>query len=463
MAELRASAGRPLRHVLVAALAACACAGRIGERPQWRVQIETDASIPQLGDRLLVEVLDPDGELACGECRRQFGVLAPEQWDFTFGVVPPARAQALRVRARLYRARRAGADGLPEGPNAIDAVGLLPDVALTDRVSLNLSLSCFGVPAQIAAHLSCDPRTGKLGPEPLLSAALDSRPPSGDDDVCATLDLPESVCIPGGSFLIGDEDRPVINEELSTSPERLVQVRAFALDAREFSVREYRELVRSGRVESAALVRDPTGSWSAQACTYPGAADASYDALPLNCIDAAGAAAACAALGKRLPTEAEWEFATRTRGLHVRYPWGDDDDICAKAVIAVGRADVIPDGNDESTVCRRFDSSASDLWGPRSSGSLPDVTPLGLWELGGSLSEWTSDDYAPYTDECWSSAALTPYGPHCERLAAGAPPLRSCRGGAWSLPPLQAEVTRRKRLAADAAIPELGFRCSMSL
>jgi formylglycine-generating enzyme len=463
MTELPSPAARTLQYALAALLAACACAGRVSERPQWRVQIGTDASVPQLGDRLLVEVLDEAGELACGECRRQFGVLAPEAWDFTFGVVPPARAQNLRVRARLYRARRAGADGLPDGTDLIDALGLLPDLAVDDRVGLNLSLSCFGIPAEIAAHRSCDPRTGQLAAEPLLAAAPDTRPPSGDDDACATLDAADSVCIPGGAFLIGDADRFVINDELSMSPERLVQVRSFALDVREFSVGQYRELVRSARVESAALLRDPADSSSDPACTYPGAEDASFDALPLNCIAAAGAAAACAALGKRLPTEAEWEFAARSRGLHVRYPWGDDDDICGHAVIAVGRADLIPDGNNESTACRSFDSSASDVWGPRSSGALPDVTPLGLRELGGNLSEWTSDDFAPYTDECWSSAERTPSGPHCESPATGGTRLRSCRGGAWSQPPLHAEPTRRKNLAADAAIPDVGFRCAVSL
>jgi sulfatase modifying factor 1 len=294
------------------------------------------------------------------------------------------------------------------------------------------------------------------------------------------------VSIPGGTFRMGSErfypeERPV----------REVAVDAFWMDRGPVPVSEFRRFVEAtGYVTVAERPLDPADFPGADpADLVPGSLvfrktngpvelrdvlqwwayepgvtwrDAPED-HPVTHVAFEDAETFATWADKQLPTEAEWEFAARSRGLHVRYPWGDDDDICGHAVIAVGRADLIPDGNNESTACRSFDSSASDVWGPRSSGALPDVTPLGLRELGGNLSEWTSDDFAPYTDECWSSAERTPSGPHCESPATGGTRLRSCRGGAWSQPPLHAEPTRRKILAADAAIPDVGFRCAVSL
>src|SRR5262245_47584447 len=116
-----------VRRGCVLAAVLTGCGGAVGTpRPQWRVEVTTDASIPQIGDRLLLEVLHDEGQLACAECRRQFGVLGAEQWDFSFGVVPPDPEARFRVRARLYRSSRSGPDGLPEGSSLIDAVGLLP-------------------------------------------------------------------------------------------------------------------------------------------------------------------------------------------------------------------------------------------------------------------------------------------------------------------------------------------------
>src|SRR6185503_1708058 len=111
--------------MLVGAVAS-GCAGDPLDPPaEWVVAVSTDAPVPQLGNRLLVEFLDDDGALDCPSCRRIFGVGQAESWPVTFGVARVSNAP-LRVRARLFRSETAGGDGLPAGTALIDAMGRLP-------------------------------------------------------------------------------------------------------------------------------------------------------------------------------------------------------------------------------------------------------------------------------------------------------------------------------------------------
>jgi eukaryotic-like serine/threonine-protein kinase len=98
-----------------------------------------------------------------------------------------------------------------------------------------------------------------------------------------------------------------------------VTLRPYCLDVTEVTVKAYAECEACERppmtVELEGITPNGRSFWS-QFCNGPEARD-----HPVNCIDWHQAKVYCAALGKRLPTEAEWEFAARGKDAQT-YPWG---------------------------------------------------------------------------------------------------------------------------------------------
>jgi formylglycine-generating enzyme required for sulfatase activity len=155
-----------------------------------------------------------------------------------------------------------------------------------------------------------------------------------------------------------------------------------------------------------------------------------------------GAARYCAAQGKRLPTEAEWEFAAR-RSPSFLYPWGNVPPRCA---------DVVFRGSLGQTCSR--DS------GPRDVGMSPqDETPDGIRDLGGSVSEWVQDAFfSPYL-ACPTAGCRDPVAqPQQEGVAVE----RVIRGGNWEWSAAALRGLARSRLRSDQAVQMVGFRCARS-
>lgn len=218
------------------------------------------------------------------------------------------------------------------------------------------------------------------------------------------------VLIPGGSFRMGrDDGKP---EE---RPAHLVTLNPYYMDQHEVTVRQFKRALASGGV---ALEGDAAAELDLESRS---------DDSPITNIKYVEALAYSKWTGKRLPTEAQWEFAARTTDGR-RHPWGDP-----------------PANWSKPRAPRQIDRVMS-------FGS--DLSPYSVFDLAGNAWEWTSD----WFDASWYARlkgrnTLEPTGP-----SAGRERQRSVRGGSpnWL-------AAWRSGVKEDSRIPYLGFRCVLPL
>jgi len=467
------------------------CAKR---RDQWMVYVYTPVQIPQFGDRLLIEVIDDQSRPACADCTRE---LAVDRGSFpvTFGVDPSSffdNGTRPRVRARLYRRKLLGPDGRPRSAALIDQTGRLPSFTevpfkvpmelpeySTHRAAIVLVSGCFGRPPDLEGHRSCSLKSVADGTAADPSSLVRAEPDlagmifTSDEDEAyflpgndnlhyhqpCTEPIPdEMVCNSSEDFLMGNEVGVGFESDFPFRPEIVRSVVPFGIDRDEMTVGKVRDLVRARKIapEAGALLRRGADAATSQ-CTWLGPDDPTNDALPINCVSQELATTICAALGKRLPSETEWELSARDGATDSTWPWGEDAPTCDRAILGRGRDPGAGAGATESRACRSLGPA-----GPVAGGSPRDVTPRGIKNLGGNVAEWVADRYQDYDESCWTIpfelvGATYPCdtGTKSLRLARW-----SVRGGSWARGLSSAAGFTRFGRGFDDPSAEVGFRCA---
>ncbi len=157
-----------------------------------------------------------------------------------------------------------------------------------------------------------------------------------------------------GTFSMGDNFEEGWTDE---RPVHSVTLSAFEMDRHEITNAEYAECVNDSSCDA------PSSSGSYSRTTYYG--DASFDDFPVIWMTWKQVDDYCNWAGKRLPTEAEWEYAARGGLEGKRYPWGDDiTSDNANYGLQVG------------------DTSRVEFYAPNS---------FGLFDMAGNVWEWVAD------------------------------------------------------------------------
>jgi formylglycine-generating enzyme required for sulfatase activity len=233
----------------------------------------------------------------------------------------------------------------------------------------------------------------------------------------------DMIAIKGGTFDMGSAEG-LYNEQ----PVHPVTVPDFRMMRKEVSVEQFEVCVNGGGcIQTHWLTKGDD-----EACNF-GYPD--RQAHPMNCIDWPGARQFCRWSGARLPSEAEWEFAARSSGKALDYPWGNEEATCRLAVM-----------DDDGPGC-----GESRTW--PACGKPSGNTADGLCDMAGNVAEWIEDRYhEDYADAPRNGSAWT----------EGTEEDRVRRGGTWVDERASAlRAWNRTRSTPTDRDPEAGFRCAL--
>ncbi|MEW6730517.1 MAG: SUMF1/EgtB/PvdO family nonheme iron enzyme [Acidobacteriota bacterium] len=221
-----------------------------------------------------------------------------------------------------------------------------------------------------------------------------------------TVDVDKMIYIPGGSFKMGN------NQPGAHSPEYETKVNSFYIDETEVTNEEYKKFVD-------ATKHTPPESWK------NGEFPTGDNLKPVTMVNWDDANAYAKWAGKRLPTEAEWEYAARGTDRR-NYPWGNDY-------------------NPQNSNSIDAKKESPEPVGSRTQGA----SPFGVLDMAGNVWEWTADTFSLYPGNKLEIES--------EYIKA-----KVIRGGSFKSE--QGTLTTYTRNPVPASLKNeiLGFRCAKS-
>lgn len=277
--------------------------------------------------------------------------------------------------------------------------------------------------------------------------------------------IPQAA-VPEGTFVMGDHhgDRRPADGEV---PLHTVDVSAFAIDAHTVTNQDFAQFVEDtdyqtesevfgysavfrlafGGDDADILGVPPQTPWwlgvSGADWRHPGGRRSDLDGLwdhPVVHVSWNDAQAYCQWAGRRLPTEAEWEYASRGGVDGARFPWGDE---------------LLTDGVWNCNIWQGMFPTSNDLSdGYLTTAPAQHYRPngYGLFQTVGNVWEWCQDWYDP-----------TYYG-RSPRMSPSGPPTgtaRVLRGGSYLCHDSYCNRYRnaaRSQNTPDSAMANAGFR-----
>lgn len=239
-------------------------------------------------------------------------------------------------------------------------------------------------------------------------------------------DLSDMVHVPAGPFIMGSNDGPE-----DERPQHTVSLAEFFIDRNQVTNAEFTRFLNAKGTrasggqrwydtdDSDARIHQHEGKWRP---------DPGHENHPVMEVSWYGAVAYCERLGKRLPTEAEWEKAARGTDAR-KFPWGNEAPDRTRAHFGAGWNDLKPVGG--------FPAGAS---------------PYGALDMAGNGWEWVSSAYQPY-----------PYDASDGREDLNVLRVRGTRGGGHDTPPAELTTTHRGRNVSRnprSGHHNIGFRCA---
>ena len=357
---------------------------------------------------------------------------AAEFWaafDDALGVV---RSTGSRVPTAPARAHTAPTELAPSTPHARAASSTTDGGAATTSARPTEGKSKTGlivagvalVAVAAAAALALKGKGESVAPAsaPLRSAVAPSVPSAAPPASAAPLEptCPERTAkIPAGQYYQGSDAKDAAD---NVKPTHNVTLNAYCMDLYETTAKEYKACSDIGKCRRPSnevewpKITPADRKLYAPLCTF---GQAGLEDHPINCVSHQMAATYCKAQGKRLPTEAEWEYASRGPDGRI-YPWGDTEptaqhlNACGAECVAWGQkhgtslAALYPadDGYATTAPVGKFEAGRS---------------RFGPYDMTGNVWEWVADWYGPYTPD----AKTNPKGPDSGQK-------KVIRGGAWN-------------------------------
>ena len=229
------------------------------------------------------------------------------------------------------------------------------------------------------------------------------------EHVKLVLKRPDMAYMPGGVFWMGcvPKDQECVEDE---KPRRKVRLTSYWIDKTEVTVEAYRKCVDKGDCERP------------RSCNYP-------DKLkhPVNCVTWHQAKTYCESVGKRLPTEAQWERAARGKEGDI-YPWGSN---APTADLAVFGGDTLPVASKTAAA-------------------------HGLYDMAGNVWEWVQDCYqSDVYKERVNDVTIDPVN----SCSSGD---RVLRGGSYDYSGFRLRSSDRDWVSPGVRYWLNGFRCALS-